>query len=201
MTRNTIIYTIILSLYAVMLMVLAVINNTIYDNNTIVTSIFTVLILFFIIYWIFIIILSKKYIQKDNEQFNDNFRKKLYKKMIDDQNEKLKTYFEYSMVMNTKFNLLIAYFYKGENEKAIEYLNNNRWYNFKDDVIIFKGLSYLYQKDIENAEIELNKLRRKGRKDDYDLLNDVLFAVKQNKKTPKVAKLTLPIIREIVKKL
>ncbi|MCR5350588.1 MAG: hypothetical protein K6E20_06330 [Acholeplasmatales bacterium] len=201
MKRNTIIYTICLLLYGALVVTLIIVNNTVFNNDYRLTTIITILIIMFIITWIFIIIYSKYQIKKDNEQFNDDFNKKLYKKMIDDQEAKLKKYFEYSMVMNTKFNLLIAYFYKGENEKAIEYLNKNRWHNFREDVIIFKGLAYLYNDDLDKALIELEKLKKAERKADYELLNSVCEAVKIKKKTSKVSKLSLPIIREIVKKL
>lgn len=201
MTKNTVIYTISLLLYLALVLCLIVLNNTIFNENFRITTIITILIIMFVITWVVILIYSRYQNKKDNEEFNDNFNKKLYKKMIDDQEAKLKKYFEYSMVLNTKFNLLVAYFYKGENEKAIEYLNKNRWYSFRDDVILFKGLAYLYNNNLEKAEIELDKLKIKNRDYDYELLNNLVEAVKLKKKTAKVAKYSLPIIREIVKKL
>ena len=160
----------------------------------------TFLIVLFVIVWVLIIIYSNRHINKDNTEFNDSLNKKQYKKIIDDLEKKLKYYFEYKLVMNTKFNLLITYFNKGDNNKAIDYLKNNKWYNFRDEVLLFKGIVALYEDNVELFLKCFNRLKKIKKEYDYNILDDLYESYKIKKNTAKTAKMSLPLIREIIKK-
>lgn len=105
---------------------------------------------------ILLILYTSMYIvtQKNSDKvlFNNYSTNKEYSKAVKIFENKLNIYLSGNLIKQTKFFLLNLYFKVNDLNAAFDVLNNSKWGYLKNDVIYFKILYCLYNKDLLKAK-------------------------------------------------
>ncbi len=141
-------------------------------------------------------------IKRDNKNALKYIKRKGFEDLEEESLKQIKKYIFFRQILNSKYNLLIAYFALGKNDKAFTLLNETKWGFYKRYTLSYKVFELLYYENVEDARKIYCKLCRlnKTHDDNLEILGFIFDYIDNNIKNDKMKRTIYPIVNLICEK-